>query len=213
MSQSTRAGNWVAQVQRFVRSRDAPEIFCELCAAPIAACHRHVAELAKRRLLCVCSACAMSFATQNDGPYRAVPEAVRRLENLRLTDAEWDSIGVPINLAFFVRSSARNRVVAFYLGPAGPTESLLDLQAWEGLAMANQVLLDLEPDVEALLANHMDHRREYYRAPIDVCYALAGLIKIKWRGFSGGEEARQAIDSFFDSLRVAPESVMGLYHG
>jgi hypothetical protein len=37
--------------------------------------------------------------------------------------------------------------------------------------------------------------------PIDACYELAGRMRLHWRGFDGGAEARQAIAGFLDSVR------------
>jgi hypothetical protein len=78
---STRPGNWVANVHRFVRSRDVAEEQCELCSAPIATDHRHLVEPAKRRLLCVCRGCATLLGNRDDNRHRAVPEYAQRLEN------------------------------------------------------------------------------------------------------------------------------------
>ena len=33
--------------------------------------------------------------------------------------------------------------------------------------------------------------------PIDVCYELVGTMRMTWRGFDGGQEARAAMDEFF----------------
>jgi hypothetical protein len=179
MALSTRPGNWVTNVQRFLRPRKVAEEQCELCSAPIAADHRHLVEPARHRLLCVCRACATVLGNRDDNRYREVPETVRRLENFRMTDAEREAFGIPIGLAFFVRSTPDKRIVAFYPGPAGPTESLLDLQAWAQLVASNPLLAELAPDSEALLFNRVRNAREYFRAPIDRCYALVGLIRTK----------------------------------
>ena len=51
--------------------------------------------------------------------------------------------------------------------------------------------------------------REHFIVPIDACYELVGLIRLKWRGLSGGEEVWKAIEEFFERLRsraVAVES-------
>ena len=210
---STRPGNWVASVQRFVRPREVAEEQCELCSAPIATDHRHLVEPAKRRLLCVCSGCATLLGNRDDNWYRAVPEYARRLENFCMTDTEWDAFGIPIGLAFFVHSTPDRRITAFYPGPAGPTESLLDLQAWAKLVANNPLLAELEPDSEALLVNRVRNAREYFQAPIDRCYALVGLIRTKWRGLSGGDEAWKAIDAFFAALREQPASAGVYRHG
>src|SRR5262249_3980603 len=122
------------------------------------------------------------------------------LSNFRLSDAEWDALGIPIGLAFFFYSTPENRVIALYPGPAGPTESLLPLDAWPGIVGHNPELWELVPDVQALLVNRLTGFREYYAAPIDRCYALAGLIRTHWHGIAGGPEAWEAIGGFFANL-------------
>ena len=213
MALSMRPGNWVTNVQRFARPREVAEDRCELCSASIAAEHRHLVEPAKRRLLCVCRACAALLGNRDDNRYREVPEAVRQLENFCMTDSDWEAFGIPIGLAFFVHSTPDKRIVAFYPGPAGPTESLLDLQAWARLVASNPLLAELEPDSEALLVNRVGNAREYFQAPIDRCYALVGLIRTKWRRLSGGDEAWTAIDGFFAGLRGQRASTGVYRHG
>jgi hypothetical protein len=213
MALSMRPGNWVTNVQRFARPREVAEDRCELCSTSIAADHRHLVEPAKRRLLCVCRACATLLGNRDDNRYREVPEAVRQLENFCMTDSDWEAFGIPIGLAFFVHSTPDKRIVAFYPGPAGPTESLLDLQAWARLVASNPLLAELEPDSEALLVNRVRNAREYFQAPIDRCYALVGLIRTKWRGLSGGDEAWTAIDGFFAGLRGQRASTGVYRHG
>ena len=107
---------------------------------------------------------------------------------------------IPINVAFFF-SSEPGRVTALYPSPAGATESLLTLEAWEELAAENPVLHELEPDVEALLVNRLETTRDYYRAPIDECYRLVGLIRANWRGLSGGQAVWRELAQFFELLK------------
>ena len=142
----------------------------------------------------------MLLGNRDDEKYRAVPETAHKLEDFNLSDAEWEATGIPVGLAFFFLSSVRGRIVAFYPGPAGPTELLLDLHAWTALAERNPVLTEMEPDVEALVVNRVNGARSYYRMPIDRCYELVGLIRSHWRGVSGGAEAWSAVDSFFEDL-------------
>src|SRR5258706_269018 len=85
-------------------------------------------------------------------------------------------------------------------GPAGIVESLLPLDAWTEIEAANPELQDLHPDVEALLVYRVNAARQYYIAPIDRCYALAGVLRKKWRGLSGGAEAWESIAHFFAVL-------------
>jgi hypothetical protein len=176
---------------------------CELCGAELAAEHGHLLEMKGRRLVCACEACGVLFAHRGAGVYRRMPRRVRWLPDFCLTDAEWEALGIPIGLAFFVPDSATGRVVAYYPGPGGPVESLLGLEAWTGVAARNPVLTELEPDVEALLANRIGGTREYCTAPVDRCYELCGVIRMHWRGLSGGEEMRREIAAFFARLREA----------
>lgn len=114
---------------------------------------------------------------------------------------QWESLGIPVHMAFFVNNTAAQRVLALYPSPAGPTESLLTLETWEELERGNPVLRQMEPDVEALLLNRIRDTREYFLAPIDECYKLVGIIRQSWKGLSGGPEVQREIDMFFAMLK------------
>jgi Family of unknown function (DUF5947) len=190
-----------ALLRQFARRRQSGE-HCELCASPLPAEHAHLVEPSTRRLLCCCDPCAILFSGQQSARYRRVPRRVTLLHDFAMTDAQWDDLLIPINLAFFFRSSPADRVIAAYPSPAGATESLLTLEAWRQLEQANPVLLELEPDVEALLVNRVKNAREYFRVPIDQCYRLVGLIRANWRGLSGGTEVWSAIEAFRSDLKA-----------
>jgi hypothetical protein len=190
----------MATLRQFARPRP-PAERCELCSLVLAPGHQHLIEPPTRRLLCCCEACGILFSSQVHLTYQRVPRDVWSLPDFRLADAQWDSLLIPINLAFFYRSSPAGRVVVLYPGPAGATESLLELEAWEELAEVNPVLRELAPDVEALLVNRVERARQYYRAPIDECFKLVGIIRTHWRGFSGGTAVWQEIDRFFAELQ------------
>lgn len=192
-------------LRRFIRER-APVERCELCSADLASEHQHLIEPATRKLVCACRACSVLFSGQAGTKYRRVPQRIRFLTDFRLTDAQWDSLMVPINMAFFFYSEPQQKVVALYPSPAGPTESLLPLDSWQDIVRDNPVLSGMEPDVEALLVSRVDrtHGRssaEYYLAPIDECFKLVGLIRANWRGLSGGAEVWDEIARFFESLK------------
>jgi uncharacterized protein DUF5947 len=175
---------------------------CELCGAPIAPEHRHLVEVASRRMLCACRACATLFdrGGAGEGRYRLVPDRRLRLDDLELGDAAWAQLRLPVDIAFFFRSSAAGRTLAIYPSPMGATESLLPLEAWRDLEAANPVLAAMEPDVEALLVDRANGARRHWLVPVDECYALVGLIRTRWRGLSGGTEAWREIGRFFDDL-------------
>jgi len=174
---------------------------CELCSVRVPLQHRHLLETEKRQIVCACDSCAMRFEGVVEGRYKIIPRDARALPDFQMSDAEWETLALPINLAFFFYHSPQRKMVAMYPSPAGATESLLPLTAWETLAARNSALRTLEPDVEALLINRVRQQRAYYIVPIDKCFELVGLIRMSWRGFSGGEEVWRDIERFFSNLR------------
>ncbi|MGI8586606.1 MAG: DUF5947 family protein [Chloroflexia bacterium] len=203
MSQDENAGAQgpasFAALRRFVRPRTAAER-CDFCSTELPTEHRHLIDPASRQLLCACGECIITVGTQEGLPYRLVPQRVRSLPGFRLTDAQWDDLLIPVGMAFFFNSSAEGRVMPFYPSPAGPTESLLSLESWEEVVRDNPILGGMEPDVEALLVNRLRGHQEYYLVPIDKCYELVGLIRLGWKGLSGGKEVWVEIAKFYDKL-------------
>ena len=175
---------------------------CEFCATGIAAEHGHVADLEQSSLMCACRACYLLFCHGQAarGRYRSVPDRYLADPARPMTAAEWDMLQIPVGLAFFLRSSA-GQVTGFYPSPAGATECRLDLAAWDRLAADHPLLAAMAPDVEAALICRTEGRVEHFLVPIDTCYELAGRMRLYWRGFDGGEQARQSIAEFLDRVR------------
>lgn len=198
-------------LRQFARKREmrAPMEQCELCSAEIGPSHRHLLELSKHTLICVCRPCSILFGdpVAGGGKYRLVPSRYLIMPDFHMTDEQWDDLMIPVNMVYIFHSTVANRVMAFYPSPAGAMESMLSLEGWDALVSGNAILNDLEPDVEALLINRVQNRsgdgdyREHYIVPIDTCYELVGLIRLKWKGLSGGEELWKAIAEYFASLR------------
>lgn len=203
--------NWASQLRRLVARSDIER--CDFCGKVIASEHPHLIERANRRFLCACQGCAFSLADSER--FRLVSPRADMLGDFKLSDTQWDALQIPIDMVFLFRSSAAGRPIAIYPSPAGPTESLLGLDAWNDLAETNPILAELEPDVEALLVNRTEGAREYYRVSIDRCYELVGLIRKRWRGLSGGAELWEAIHGFFASLRETASGAgsQGFVHG
>jgi hypothetical protein len=189
-----------AVLRKFSRKRTGVER-CELCSVELSADHAHLLERASRKIICSCEACSVLFSEHGNARYRRVPRRSQSLIDFQITDLEWEGLLLPINLAFFYRDSAADRVVAMYPSPAGATESLLDLESWTEIASRNPKLQALEPDVEALLVNRMGTAQDYFIVPIDECYRLVGLIRTHWRGLSGGTEVWKQMRDFFAQLR------------
>ncbi len=182
--------------------REAAAERCDLCGTAIAPEHRHLLDVTTRELRCSCRACALLFdrPAAAEGQLRLIPERRLRLMDFELDDLAWEELRLPVDIAFFFRSAQAGRVVAMYPGPMGATESLLSLDAWESLETANPVLSTLEDDVEALLVHRAQGARGHWVVPIDVPYELAGLIRVHWRGLTGGKAVWQEIGRFTAAL-------------
>jgi hypothetical protein len=174
---------------------------CEFCSLVLAAEHRHLLEISARKILCVCDPCGLRFQNVVGGRFKLIPRDARALPAFRITETQWESLSLPINLAFFLRRTS-GQVTALYPSPAGATESLLPLENWQAIVADNPVLADLEPEVEALLVNRVGTQQEYFIAPIDRCFELVGLIRLHWRGLSGGETVWVKIKEFFAQLQA-----------
>jgi hypothetical protein len=176
---------------------------CELCATEVPAEHGHVADLESSTLACACRACYLLFTqpSAGRGRYRAVPDRYLADPDRALTVVEFDELEIPVGLAFFLKSTSAERVAGFYPSPAGVTECVLDLGAWDRLTREHPLLGAPEPDVEAALISRSDSGVEYFLVPIDACYELAGRMRLHWRGFDGGAEARASIAEFLATVR------------
>jgi hypothetical protein len=186
---------------------------CELCGETLPERHSHMVETEQRVLACACTACALLF-TRPGGRYRTVPDRVRHDPDAPLSAAEWAGLRIPVGIAFFMVNSVLGQVVASYPSPAGATECELDLAEWERLAAAHRLLRAPEPDVEAILViadeDHSGNSHgspvggctvESFLIPVDTCYELAGSLRLHWRGFDGGEQARRLLAEFLDGIR------------
>lgn len=204
-------------LRRLAASRG-PEERCDLCGAPLTRGHRHLLDLGSQRLACSCEPCSILFSSDAAGRYRLVPHRVRYVPDFDLPEELWEGLGLPVNVAFFIEtlptgqlqhSLPSGQVVARYPSPAGATESLLTFKTWEELERLNPLLREMEPGVEALLVNRTADAREHFLVSIDECYRLVGLIRLNWRGLSGGTEVWKEIAAFFRALKEDAEVVTG----
>ena len=195
----------LSALRRVTRSRPSEEDGerCEMCAERIDAVHGHVVDLQSRALMCACRPCYLLFAGEHaSARYRSAPERYLAFGD-GLDDAVWDELQIPVGLAFLFRNSAQERMVAFYPGPAGATESDLSVAGWDRIVTRQPAFGVLRPDVEALLIRRSGPgvAGSCHLVPIDACYALVGRLRAGWRGFDGGQEAHQMIESFFAGVR------------
>ncbi|MEO7143050.1 MAG: DUF5947 family protein [Bryobacteraceae bacterium] len=213
MSATSSSPKNVFDALRGFSRRHPAEERCDLCGAALPAEHRHLFQQSDRRVICGCDPCAILFSHRDGATkFLHIPRSGRKLENFQITDAEWNALRLPIDLAFFGHNSSEGRIVAYYPSPAGSTESLLSLEAWDDIVRQNPLLATMEPDVEALLVNRTQDRRDYFIAPIDQCYRLTGVIRMHWRGFSGGERVWQEVERAFGELERRSITAGGAGH-
>jgi hypothetical protein len=192
-----------------------------MCGEQVPERHAHLVDTEQRSIGCACTACGLLF-TRPGGRYRTVPDRVRHDPDAPLTGAEWAELGIPVGIAFFFVNSALGHVVASYPSPAGVTECELDLAGWDRLAAAHPLLRAPLPDVEAILIvagsprlaggpapapvgagadDDAEGGVEAFLIPIDMCYSLAGGLRVHWRGFDGGAEAQRLLTDFLADIR------------
>ncbi|MGW2250008.1 DUF5947 family protein [Kitasatospora sp. NPDC001660] len=175
---------------------------CAFCARDLPPGHRHLVDVEERALACACTACGLLFQQSGaaGGRYRTVPDRYLADPDGDVDERLWSVLGIPVGTAFLFRNGVLDRLLAFYPGPAGATESELDEEAWERALGGSRLAAALEPDVEALLLRRTDRCVECYLVPVDVCYELVGRLRRCWHGFDGGTEARAELDAFFERL-------------
>src|SRR5574340_753751 len=184
----TSGGSPLAVLRRIASTRGPEPERCEMCAVGMGDEHRHVVNVQARQLMCVCRPCYLLFTDrQAELRYRAVPDRYLSFPGFALSHGQWDALEIPVGLAFFFRNSILGRTIAFYPGPAGATESVLPLDAWEEVLTANPELRALVPDVEALMMRVPERGGDpqCHLVPIDACYELVGRLRRVWRGFDG----------------------------
>jgi hypothetical protein len=212
-------GRPVGLLRRIATSRPAPVAGerCEMCGEPIAEQHQHVVDLESHAMMCTCRPCYLLFTDSAAHlRYRAVPDRYVSFPDFELGPGQWDELEIPVGLAFFFRSSKLDRTVAFYPGPAGATESELPLEAWGAVLARNPSLGMAAPDTEALLIRGPGPDRpqaDCHLVPVDACYELVGQLRRRWRGFDGGQEAREQLAAFFDRVSSRSKPAPGTNRG
>ncbi len=180
---------------------------CEMCGVGLGSTHDHLFESGKRKLRCVCTACALLFDAERspNDVKMARKRIVQRAEHFPdglLTDGEWSALGIPVSIAFFVSHGAEQGVTSYYPGAAGVIESPVSAQTWERLVLAHPRLASLHPEVEALFVVRSGKLRGAYRFSIDVCFEIAGHMRHRWQGLTGGKRVWDEVQTFFERLNL-----------
>jgi len=153
-------------------SQKATQHSCRFCSAQLDSFANPVFEVATQRIIPACDKCASRFVRNSGGPFKLVPRETRALENFQMPDVPWQAFNLPDGVTFVFYSSADVRLLAVYKSASGTIESTVPREVWKAIVEANPALEEMRPDVEGFLIFNALGFREYYIAPIDVCYNL-----------------------------------------
>lgn len=178
---------------------------CEQCGDALQETHEHLFDIAARQAKCCCQSCAARQEHVLQPTLRRLPKHVEAL-TIQISDTQWEKLGIPIALTFFLKSYPLQKIIALYPSPAGPLESQVEASAWSELERSNPIIREMDWEVEALLVNRLRGKKVYFRIPLDRAFELVGKIRMYWQGFSGGEKVWNEIDQFFERLDLIATS-------
>ena len=190
-------------LRRFAKAR-APVERCDLCGLEIGPDHDHLIDPAERRLVCACGACAVLFSAQAGTKFKRVPQDVtrtRRADDQRLRsgrrsgcrsiwrssttarrrDGWWPATPVRRARRSPCWSSRPGRKSSASI-PSSPACSPTSRRCWSTACAAART------------------RTACFLVPIDQCFRLVGIIRMQWKGFTGGTAVWEEIDGFFAEL-------------
>src|ERR1700730_15232265 len=79
---------------------------CELCSAELATVHQHLLDPRKREIACSCAGCGGLFCRQPGAPSLPIPRRFHAHPHFKMPNLQWESLMIPINLAFFYYDTA-----------------------------------------------------------------------------------------------------------
>lgn len=193
------AGSAVQALRRF-REASTDATRCAFCGMAVESAHPHRLDPEGWQVICACNACDRDRA--DEPRLRRVGHRVEKIEDPRVGERMLMVVDVPVGLAFFTRT--RRAANVFYPAPTGTAEARIDVETWAALEAELPEVARLEPEVEAIVVS-LSPRRTFV-VPIDECFRLAGMLRSAWVGWSGGAEARSAIEDFFATLETRANS-------
>jgi hypothetical protein len=170
---------------------------CDLCGKDTDDRHPHLVDLEGDAVHCACTPCALLMENQVTR-FRRVPDEVRRVTTANGADEAWRALGIPVGVAFFVKT--RGAVRAHYPGAVGAVTAPVSPEAYAALEATHPELPSLGSDVEAFIVNRVEGAREHWIVGVHRAYELAGRLRTRWEGFTGGDGVRAEVASFFRKL-------------
>jgi len=131
-----------------------------------------------------------------------IPRETRAIRDFRMPDVPWKIHDLPGNVTFVFYSTSAAKLMSVCQVAAGTVESTVPREVWKAIIEANPALEEMRPDVEGLLIIHTGESREYFIAPIDVCYNL-----IKTKPSLSHNEQEEAKDVELVPQSLAPQEL------
>lgn len=104
------ASSSFAALRRFAKTPQQPVLErCELCNLVLPPTHRHLLDMVSRQVACSCDPCALLFQNAVGAKFKIIPRDAHALPDFQMTDGEWESLALPIDLAFFFTTRRRGR--------------------------------------------------------------------------------------------------------
>ena len=152
--------------------------------------------------------CCSPPTEQADRTFARFLTATSRSPTSSFLPSQWDSLQIPVSIAFFFLNSSLGRLAAFYPGTCGRHRvRAAPGHLGRGDRSESRPLYPRSGCRSVPRAEPSRNRSgaECFLVPIDTCYELVGQLRRLWRGFDGGSEANDAIDDFFaaSALREA----------
>ena len=153
-------------------SRTVLQHSCRFCSAPLDTFSNPLFEVATQRIVPACEKCASRFSRNDGRPFKLIPRETRALENFQMPDVSWQAFNLSAGVTFVFYSTAATALLSVCKMAAMTVESTVPREVWKAIVEANPALEEMRPDVEGFLIVHALDFKEYYIAPIDVCYNL-----------------------------------------
>ncbi len=170
-----------------------------MCAEPIADEHQHVVNVEGRQLMCICRGCYLLFTDPaRQAALPRGPGPLPRVPGLRAGPPPVGGTADPGRAGVLLPQLRRSdRTVAFYPGPAGrhrvrtgPGGLERRCRAADPRAGHARRRRRGAAGAGARRTDPATPRRAIW-CPIDACYEFVGRLRMLWRGFDGGQEARR----------------------
>ena len=134
-------------------------------------------EVSTREIMCVCRPCSILFDSEaaSEGRYRLVPDRLLNLEDFEMSDAQWENLRVPVDMAFFFYNTPAEKGRGVLSQPHGAdgvaTGTARPGRSWR---RATRCWKTWSGTWRRSWSTGRGGRSDHFLVPIDECYKLVG---------------------------------------